>query len=62
MVGVIDEDNIFFTEKGYKDHVESNGHNLKNYCSFVKHAFRNPELVNLFANLGKMVGVEWDKK
>lgn len=49
----IDESNVFFTEDGYKDHVRLNGHNLgkrgKDYYSYIKHAFRNPEIEELFS-------------
>lgn len=44
------EDNVFLTFKGYKDHMRMNGHNyrhLKKPHSYVKHAFRNPEMENL---------------
>jgi hypothetical protein len=44
------EDNVFLTEHGYNQHVELNGHNLGRqgqYYSYVKHAFRNPEMYNL---------------
>lgn len=40
--------NVFFTERAYRDHVSINGHNLKEPRSFVKHAFRNAEMENLF--------------
>lgn len=40
--------NVFLTERAYKQHIASNGHNLKEPRSFVFHAFRNPELRDLF--------------
>jgi hypothetical protein len=57
------EDNVFFTEDGYKKHVELNGHNLNNdHYSYVKHAFRNPELRGLFKALGEVSGLELEWK
>ena len=54
----VDEDyeyeNVFFTEKGYEDHIKLNGHNyrhFKKYYSYVKCAFRNPEIEGLFKAL-----------
>lgn len=38
----------FLTERGYKQHIEINGHNLRHYKKYVVHAFRNPELRSLF--------------
>ena len=44
------EENIFFTEHGYNQHMELNSHNYrhnKKFYSYVKHAFRNPEIKKL---------------
>lgn len=39
---------MFFTEKGVKQHLELNRHNLGDYRDYVVHAFRNPEMKELF--------------
>lgn len=61
----IDEyENIFFTEDGYKEHMRLNEHNYRHYkkhYSYIKHAFRNPELVELFKALGEITGEGWNK-
>lgn len=58
------EENVFLTEKGFDEHMRQNGHNyrhLKETHSYVKHAFRNPEMVGLlnaimaFENTAKAV-------
>lgn len=44
------EENVFLTFKGYKEHMDLNGHNyrhLKDVHSFVKYAWRNPEMTAL---------------
>lgn len=60
------EENVFFTEEGYEDHVRLNGHNLgkrgRDYHSYVKHAFRNPELNNLFQAIALLVDMPWERK
>lgn len=38
----------FLTEAGLKRHIEINGHNLRNTRDYVVHAFRNPEMRELF--------------
>lgn len=46
----IEEENVFLTQEAYEDHVRLNGHNLcrgGEYYSYVKHAFRNPEMTGL---------------
>lgn len=47
-----DEENVFFTDKGFEEHVRQNGHNLgkhgKEYHTYLKHAYRNPELAAVF--------------
>lgn len=48
---VDEEENFFLTERGYKKHMELNGHNyrrLRDVQSYVKHAGRNPEVKKLF--------------
>jgi len=44
-------DNVFFTEEGYKRHMELNKHNYRSeepVTSYVKYCFRNPEIEGLF--------------
>src|SRR5690606_37299025 len=45
------EENVFLTEKGFRQHMELNGHNYRHFkepvYSYVKHAFRNPEMASL---------------
>ena len=59
MEAYYDEENAFLTDKGFEEHVRQNGHNLgkhgKEYHSYLKHAFRNPEMQALF-NLIEEVG------
>ena len=44
-------ENFFLTLEGYNEHVKQNGHNISRECnrydSYVKHAYRNPEISNL---------------
>jgi len=56
-----EEDNVFFTEQGYQDHLRINGHNIRNSHSYIKHAFRNKELENLFTAVGILIGKPWKK-
>ena len=52
------EENVFFTEEGYKQHMELNGHNyrhLKETFSYVKYANRNPEIKGLFEALEEII-------
>jgi len=44
------EENVFLTFKGYEQHMKMNSHNyrhLKDVHSYVKFAYRNPEMENL---------------
>lgn len=50
-----DAANVFFTETGYKQHVELNQHNLGEYRSYVKYAFRNPEIQGLMKAIREIV-------
>jgi len=53
-----EEHNVFFTEEGYNQHIKLNGHNYRHYnkfYSYIKHAFRNPELTGLFKALEDVV-------
>ena len=43
--------NVCLTEKGAKHHLELNGHNYKKPRIYAMHAFRNPELDDLFSSL-----------
>ena len=47
-----EEDNVFFTDAAYERHLELNGHNVREpRHSYLKHAFRNPEMAGLFEAL-----------
>ena len=48
-------DQAFFTEEGVKQHIELNGHNLGEHRDYVVHAFRNPEVANLFKAIRAVV-------
>ena len=58
----IDEDNVFFTEEGYKEHERQNSHNMgkrgHDYYSYVKHAWRNPEIAGLLKAVAAVVEKE----
>lgn len=46
-----EENNAFLTEEGYNEHMTLNGHNVKRmgkHHTYLKHAFRNPEMDSLF--------------
>lgn len=65
MEAYYDEDNIFLTEEGYNQHVELNSHNLGRrgeYYSYVKHAFRNPEMYEMLKAIAAVTGKELGKK
>jgi hypothetical protein len=54
-----EEENCFFTQKAYEDHLLSNGHNLRGErWSFLKHAFRNPEMAGLFQVIDEFRALE----
>lgn len=61
-----EDENVFFTEDAYQEHVRLNGHNLERGCSeyysYVKHAFRNPELSKMFEAIGVLAEEEWKKR
>jgi hypothetical protein len=43
-------ENFFFTKRGYDEHIKLNGHNYrysKKHDFYVRHAFRNPEILGL---------------
>ena len=40
--------NVFLTEKACRQHIRINGHNLNEPKIHVSHAFRNPEMEDLF--------------
>ena len=51
-----DESNVFLTDKGFDEHVRLNKHNLGECHTYMKHAFRNPEMDAIFkliAEVGK---------
>lgn len=46
-----EEDNVFFTDRGYEEHMRLNGHNVRRggeVHTYMKHAFRNPEMEAVF--------------
>jgi hypothetical protein len=54
-------ENVFFTQKGYEEHMRLNGHNYRPPYSrdpgfFVMHAFRNPEIKTLLDIVHKLGG------
>ena len=54
------EENFFLTERGYKRHMELNGHNyrhLKNVHSYVKYTGRNPEIKKLLEAIACFDGI-----
>lgn len=57
----VEEENVFLTHEAYSEHLRLNGHNLgkrgEDYHSFLKHAFRNPEMSGLFKAIAEF-GVE----
>jgi len=56
-----EEENVFFTQDAYDEHIRLNGHNLRRnpHYSYIKHAFRNPELSEMFRAIGVLVGEPW---
>jgi hypothetical protein len=46
---------MFFTEKGVKRHLNLNRHNLKEHRDYVVHAFRNPEMRELFEAIREVI-------
>lgn len=46
--------NVFFTDKGYQDHLELNAHNLGEHRTYGIHAFRNPEMKLILETLQKI--------
>jgi len=51
--------NVFFTRKGYDDHIRRNGHNyrrFKRFYPYVMHAFRNTEIENLLKAIKEIAG------
>jgi hypothetical protein len=61
-IEVVEDCNVFLTEKGYRQHMELNAHNYNNRedlsepYSFLHHAFRNPEMQQLITLILKMGG------
>ena len=47
--------NVFFTEKACHKHIEQNHYHFRNPRSYVKHAWRNPEINELFEVIRKIV-------
>jgi len=61
MASIWEESNVFFTEEGYNEHLRQNKHNLREPHSYVKHAWRNPEIKELFEALSEITGVKYGK-
>jgi hypothetical protein len=53
-----DEDNMFLTEEGYNEHLRLNRHNLIDPHNYIKCAWRNPEIADLFRALIAITGVD----
>lgn len=58
---VYEDHNVFFTRKGFREHMELNGHNYRGYSmrdphSYTHHAFRNPEIKRLLEIIHKLGG------
>lgn len=47
--------NVFFTEKACHKHIEQNHYHFSAPRSYVRHAWRNPEMENLFKAINKIV-------
>lgn len=50
---------IFFTEEAANNHIKQNYYHYNNPRTYVKHAFRNPEMKRLFKAIGNITGVEY---
>lgn len=54
---------IFFTEKAANQYIKDNAHNLpQGTYAFLAWGGRNPELRQLLENIGKVVGIPYDRK
>ncbi len=54
---------VFFTEKAIFKHLEENKHRYpEGTDTYLEHAWRNPELKQLFENIGKLVGIPYERK
>ncbi len=54
---------VFFTEKAANAYIEANKHNLpEDVYTFLCWGGRNPELQKLLESIGKVVGVEYERK
>jgi len=47
--------NIFFTEKACHEHMESNHYHFRKPHSYIRHAWRNPEIEKLFEAVREIV-------
>lgn len=56
------ETNIFFSEKACTEHMKANAHHYVGERSFVKHAWRNPEIENLFKAISSLSETPLDWK
>jgi hypothetical protein len=46
-------ENVFFTDRGFNEHMRLNRHNIGKHDNFLYHAFRNPEFDGLFKALAE---------
>jgi hypothetical protein len=53
----IDSHNVFFTRKAYNAHIKRNGHNLNRPRPYIRHAYRNYELEDLFKAIKEIVQI-----
>lgn len=55
---VWEDRNWFFTDEGYNQHLDLNRHNYGEVRSYLKHAFRNPEMKAIFEHLRSLYTTE----
>lgn len=61
--GYWDTEQVFLTEEGVKRHLEQNSQNLYQPRDYVVHAFRNPEMKELYDAIRAVVSLEeWKMK
>lgn len=53
--GDADRANVFFTEKACEKHIRENGYHFNIPTSYIRHAWRNPEIENLFVAIREIV-------
>lgn len=50
--------NVFLTDKGYKDHLQQNKHNLGKHTTYGIHAFRNKEIESLYNVIDEHIALQ----